>query len=201
MPEQPPLFDKEKTSHARRGKEAEGYLNRTHEIYLRRGQACINKNAERWNYCNANKYAWGEKKAPMIYAKTADGKHFLEKVKSDIDYSGSARGRHIAFDAKQTDEKRFDLNLLERHQEQSLRMVHLSGAIAGVMLYLKSLLRIFFIPYPVLQEAYLQRDFKRGPKSISLEDLEAKAIEIPLKYPFFDWLDVLVPSAGMRDKG
>lgn len=179
------------TTHANLGKDFEADLERTHHMYAIQKRASIERNPEEWRYTSAGQYAKLAQKAPTITAKTANGL-YLVKVRSDVDYSGVAMGRAVAFDAKQIQGKSFPLGNLSEGQLRKLMAMDAAGAIAGIMIrFTDAGGRVFFVPAKVLDDVTIKMLYHGGRKSLALADCEERGIEIPTSRNLIDWLPTI----------
>lgn len=191
--EQQVLPDTKVVSHSNLGKELEDALNRTHHRYAMQRVAHVSQNPKNWAYTSKEKYDYLKQTVKSVVAQTADGK-YLQAKKSNIDFSGNAGARHVAFDAKQTKGKSFPLKNVERHQIEKLLLTEQSGGIAGLIVWLSDVHRVFFVSASMLDKAVIEMLFKQGRSSISLQQFEDEAAEIPVKRDLreVDWLPVIV---------
>lgn len=197
MPIQLVLPNTKHLSHSNRGRELEDMLARTHHYYQIKKTASIRKNPKEWGYAGH-----GERNQILrsgtrsITALTDDGRVLVCR-KSNVDFSGSAlsptgRGINVTFDAKQTAQKRFDLNLVKSHQLQILMEAEMAGSVSGLMIYLSAENRVFFASAGFVFDRTTEMLVRCGAKSISLADLEKHALEIPIRDSIIDWYSVLI---------
>jgi recombination protein U len=176
--EQINLPDIKHVSHSNLGKELEDALNRTHYLYAIQKTAHILQNPKTWVYTNKAKYDYlTSTGAGATVARTGDGK-YLQAKKSNVDFSGNVGAMHVAFDAKQTKGKSFPLKNVERHQIEKLLLTEQTGAIAGLIVWMSDISRVFFIRAAMLNDAVIEMLYKQGRSSISLKQMEEEAIEI-----------------------
>lgn len=188
-------------SHSNLGKELEDALNRTHHHYAVRKIAHITQNPKTWLYSTKSKYDYlVANGAGATVAQIGDGK-YLQAKKSNVDFSGNAGARHIAFDAKQTKGKSFPLKNVERHQAEKLLLTEETGGVAGLMVWLSDISRVFFVGATMLDQAIIEMLFKQGRSSISLAQMEASAIEIPVKKNLteVDWFPLIDQIASKEN--
>lgn len=175
------------------GKAFEMDLERTHQFYQVKKLASIDRNPVEWRYTSPqtyNKYA-NSRGMDRLVARTASGSHLI-KAASDIDYSGVAKGRAVAFDAKETSTKNFPLGNVELHQVNALLNKARCGSIAGLMIRFTSVKRVYFVPVAVVDEAIIKMQFHGGRKSLSLAECAGLGLEIPVSQNLIDWLPVLL---------
>ncbi len=86
------------TTHANRGMTLEKAIEQTCHRYKIRGAACI------------------DKVNPRVIQKREGNRVHLVRLKSTVDFDGVCCGIPVAFDAKQTNEKRLDRDNIHDHQ-------------------------------------------------------------------------------------
>ncbi|SDI18534.1 recombination protein U [Alteribacillus persepolensis] len=148
-----------KVHQGNRGKGFEEVLNTANFQYKNRGIALINK-----------------RPTPIKVLKTK-GVHILKAVwesKSTVDYDGIWKGRSIQFEAKTTNKKRFDLDMLTPGQISFLDQAEKQGAISFVLVEIRPIQSVFLIPNNMVQK-YTRNAQKGGRKSIPLDELEVYA--------------------------
>jgi recombination protein U len=184
-------------NHANLGKIFEKILERTHQVYTLKRLADIDKNPIEWRFTSKSQYDVLRYQRADLVAITNTGR-YIKRVKSDIDFSGTAkmsdgRGISIHFDAKEITRKSFPLANVQAHQVERLLSKQQCGAIAGLMIRFSDLERIFFVSATVVDAAMTAMLCQRGSKSIPLIDCEQKGIEIPnTKLTDCDWHSVLI---------
>ena len=105
-----------------------------------------------------------------VSKKHPGGKVTGQLLQSTVDFIGHYRGRGVAFDAKETQNKTsFPLSNLEQHQYNFLEDYHDSGGMAFLVISFTKLNKFYLLPFPLLRE-YWQRAEDGGPKSIKLID-------------------------------
>ncbi|WP_158738643.1 Holliday junction resolvase RecU [Alteribacillus sp. YIM 98480] len=151
-----------KSGQGKRGMVFEEILNTANLQYKNKGVALISKRA-----------------TPIKVLQTK-GVHILKAVwesKSTVDYDGVYHGRSIQFEAKTSGKKRFDLNMLTDGQIAFLDQAEKQGAISFVLVEIRPMNSVYFIPNNMLQK-YVRDSKKGGRKSIPLDELEIYADEV-----------------------
>lgn len=174
------------------GREFEQMLEQAHEVYATQRIASVRKHPVEWRYTSGAAYDKMSGHRQDLVARTNTGR-YLTRVKSNIDFSGVAAGRHVAFDAKQVSRLNYPLDNLPEHQLNTLLAVAECGAIAGLMIYFSTYERAFFVPANYVDRCCKEMAFGVGKKSISLADCEQNGTEIkssPLIQ--FDWFAAIV---------
>lgn len=176
---------KSKVYTGKRGAAFETLLDYTNQIYANKGRAIINK-----------------RPTPMkIISKTKMGQNIcVFDKKSTVDYDGIYAGRSIQFEAKTTQEKRFDLSMITESQIEFLQKAEQHGAVAFLLVEIRPLRNVYLVPNQMLQ-GYVKRAQKGGRRSIPLDELEvyARIVEsgngLPLDY--LSVVDELIESEAM----
>lgn len=192
-----------RADHSNLGKHWEAELAAAHQWYAAQKWACIVQTPNSWKFIAENDYRRLRQKLPASHLARTDHGRFMQRVKSDVDFTGGGffKNKHffIAFDAKTHAGNRFPLAGVESHQLDKLRNRARCGALGGVMLYLSDHRRAFFIPVSYLDARNetlnsSNRRAKPGTASISVEELEANAVEIfrHRQNMLWDWLPILV---------
>ena len=188
---QPPLPGQKKSAtHSGRGREFEQMLNSTHRFYAFSGLAAIKQNPVEWKYCDRRTFDFLKNSGGDLVAQTNSGR-FIKRVKSQVDFSGVARGRHYEFDAKQTQGKSLPMANVERSQIRHITDAAACGAVAGLMIYFTDLKRVFFLRAEFVGECVENMLFKKARKSISLSQCETSGVEITVRENLVDYLAVL----------
>lgn len=189
-------------NHSKLGDEFEKDLDATHAQYEFRKIAKIDHHPSEWVYIGFdeyNRYLANPKTAPLV-AITGNNRPMKRKA-TNVDFSGVCKtkigiGFSIKFDAKMCGEKRISLDNFTRHQVENLVLSAKCGAIAGFMVNLYMLGKVFFISAEFVQKKQDKNIGKLraapGDGSISLEELEQFAVSIPYSKRFVDWYSVLV---------
>lgn len=190
--------------HSNLGRDWENQLAATHEWYRRQRWADIVKNPSEWKYTGAKEYNSRRLAEPAMVAATGDGLYMI-RVPSDVDYSGGGRGfgKHfsICFDAKTSKQLPVPLKMFKGHQIARVMESARCGSLAGFLLRLSSLDRVFWLPHRVIyfkETVYLKsragRRAKAGTASLTLGELESNCPEVK-KCPangLWDYLKVLL---------
>ncbi len=174
------------------GREFEQMLEQSHEVYLTQGIAAVRKHPIEWRYTSKLVYDKMAGHRQDLVARTNTGR-FLTRVKSNIDFSGVAAGRHVAFDAKQVSRLNYPLDNLPDHQLRTLATVEQCGAISGLMIFFSTYGRAFFVSAGYVDKCCKEMAFGLGKKSISMADCEENGTELkasPLVR--FDWFAALI---------
>lgn len=191
--------------HSNQGKDFEADLDAVHDWYRRQGWADVRKIPHAWQFISEREYLKLQSKPPPSHlAKTEDGR-FMQRVKSDVDFTGGGFFRDfgfgIVFDAKSVKGDRFPLSNLESHQLHKLRERSRCKMLAGIMLRFKDYNRVIFVPYQYLNQRYeywlRSKSGGRaaaGTASVSLADAEQNGVEIfrHKNNMLWDWLPCLV---------
>ena len=92
--------------------------------------------------------------------------------KSTVDFTGNYKGRHIAFDTKETKvDTRFDLSLVKKHQYEYLRDNFIDGGISFLIVSFTTLGDIYLLPIELLDEYWRSLNGKNR-KSIPINEFE-----------------------------
>jgi penicillin-binding protein-related factor A (putative recombinase) len=179
-----------------RGKFWEGVLERTHDVYARRGTGKIYHLPNDWAFCHPATISRLNLPGEM-WARTGAGRT-IRRVKSGPDFVGGFGGRHVEFDAKEFMgasiplEKSFTL-----HQVEKLRQAERSGSLAGFMILAKRTMTAYWLlASQVLRLLDLLRFNQLPCKSLNLAWLDEHAKTLGQVSPvgIFDWAAVLVPE-------
>lgn len=174
-------FKKAKTNHSNRGMSFENIINETNEYYLMHDIAIIHK-----------------KPIPIQIVKVdypsrsgAVIKEAYYKVPSTTDYNGIYKGKYIDFEAKETANKTsFPLSNIHLHQIKHLESTYKHGGISFLLIYFKSLDKIYLLESKYLVEYYLRS--KEGRKSIKFSEIAENGYLIKEGYsPRVDYLKVI----------
>lgn len=168
-----------KRSHAGRGASFEKMLERAHHFYRARRMAVVERNKRVWDYTT-------DKRALLLpkymAARTLDGRHYLTMETSLVDYAGTAKGRSIRFDAKETADASLPLKNLSREQVEELCDHEAAGALAGFMVLFSRTGEVFFVAAVAVRDAQDRVMFQAGkgkyPKSLSLEWMHSHALHV-----------------------
>ena len=174
-------FQKQKTTHSNRGMSFEKMINETNDYYLAHNVAMIHK-----------------KPIPIQIVKVdypsrsgAVIKEAYYKVPSTTDYNGIYKGRHIDFEAKETNNKTsFPFNNIHSHQIEHLNNIHTHGGISFVLIFFKMHDEIYLLESKYLMEFYERS--KTGRKSIAYDEIVEKGHLVKESYaPRIDYLSVV----------
>lgn len=163
---------------ANRGMRFEEAINESNEYYLNKQVAVIHKKPTPIQIVKVD--------YPKRSAATIKEAYFKEA--STTDYNGIYQGYYLDFEAKATQNKTsFPLKNFHSHQIEHMRNCLLQGGICFVLLYFSALKRCFFLDAKTLIEKWDSQEQQR--KSITLNEIEAKGIEITMKIaPRIDYL-------------
>lgn len=147
---------RQKTSHANRGMNFESYIVQPNSRYRLRGIASVDKIA---TPVKILKYAMSGPKKGRI----TDG--FFEQ-KSTVDFIGIYRGKMIAFDAKETQNKTsFPIGNVEEHQVEVLREKNMHRSISFLLVHFQVHQETYILFYEDLEKFWLEAA-KGGRRSI-----------------------------------
>lgn len=203
------LFDV--TDHSNRGLSTEKQLIAAHDYYRLQGIADVVKNPSEWIYISEAEYRRLKEKQERGGIKrgtlaVTDDLRKMRRVPSDVDFAGGGKcsSGHFAicFDAKESAGMRIPLANFKEHQIRRLLQSARCGNIAGFMIRMSDHDRMFFAAAQFIEKRYTDwikqtygnRKAKPGTASISVEELEANAIEIFRHRTggFWDWHGALV---------
>jgi penicillin-binding protein-related factor A (putative recombinase) len=200
--------------HSNLGADWENQLETTHEWYARQRIADVRKVPHSWALIPENEYRKLQLKLPKsMLAQTDDGK-FMQRMKSDVDFTGGGHlggtsrggaivgGRRfsICFDAKQTKDNKFPLGNIEEHQILRLKTRSRCGWVSGALVLFTQFDRAFFISADYLDIRYTRMLARKrgrralpGTASISFADIEQLTIEITRNKSngLWDWLPIV----------
>lgn len=165
-------------SYANRGMSFELIIDRTNQMYERKGIAVINKRPTPVKILGRNQKG-------MIHG-------YLEKP-STVDYDGTFQGKSVVFEAKSVrDLARFDLKNLHAHQVEYLLKCDAAGAISFLLVEFTKHRLTYLMPTQTLNHYWMRgKKGGRGIKSISIEDFEIQAYQVfPGQVPV-DYLKVV----------
>ncbi len=171
-------FIKTKTDHSNRGMSFENIINETNEYYLAHDKAVIHK-----------------KPIPIQIVKVdypsrsgAVIKEAYYKVPSTTDYNGIYKGKYIDFEAKETVNKTsFPLSNIHLHQITHLESIMKHDGISFLLIFFKSLDKIYLLETKYLVEYYNRS--KEGRKSIKYAEIKENGYLIKEGYsPRVDYL-------------
>lgn len=168
-----------KTGHGQRGMGFQKMLDRAHGAYRHAGLAVVERNERVWSYTTP-----GRANALPVFmaARTLDGARFLVMETSQVDYGGTARGRSLRFDAKETARASIPLDQFTRNQVQELCDHERSGALAGFLVHFSRTGQVFWVAASRVREAQDRVLFQLGrgthPKSLSPEWMADNAVHV-----------------------
>lgn len=184
-------------SKANLGREFEQMLERTHDVYAELKLASMKKHPVEWKYTSAEAYNTLRSYRQDLAARTNTGR-YIARIRSYIDFSGVARGRFVAFDAKQVSRYNFPLVDLRSHQLARLVGAEQCGGIAGLMIRFTSYKRIFFVPALYVDQVNTAMA-DGGKKSISLDDCVTYGTEIHCSPTVeVDWCSALITERSSK---
>jgi len=183
MPEdQQKLFNR--ADHANLGRDWENELSAVHDWYRLSGKADIVKNPSDWVFISNNDYQKKSSKYALSMFALTDSGTRLMRSRSDVDFSGGGKGFSICFDAKSSKGKLFPLSNVSPHQIARLKQSARCGTIAGFMIRMKDLDRVFFCPVAYMDSRFTKwqrqsgKRVKAGIASLSIDDLTNLTVEI-----------------------
>lgn len=168
-----------KQGHGGRGTDFEKMIERAHSFYRRRGMAVVERNKRVWDYTTEGR---ARSLPAFMAARTLDGRNHLVMENSQVDYSGTAGGRSIRFDAKETAEASIPLRYLKADQVKELCDHELAGALAGFLIHFSRTGEVFWVKASQVRAAQdlvlFQVGKGRHPKSLSLEWMGEHALAV-----------------------
>lgn len=170
------------STYSNRGMSLEQDLNETNIYYLSKGIASIHKKPTPIQIVRVD---YPKRSAAVI-------KEAYFKQASTTDYNGVYRGRHIDFEAKETNNKTsFPLQNFHEHQIQHMEQVLAHGGIIFVIIKFTQLNEVY-----LLEGIHLFHFWKRyksgGRKSISKEEINQYAHFVTTKFhPRLDFLKII----------
>lgn len=169
-------------SYSNRGKTLEDELNDSNEYYLSRNIAAIHQKPVPIQVVNVNYPSRSAAVITEAYYRTP----------STTDFNGVWQGKHIDFEAKETQSKTsFPLQNIHEHQIEHMKHVTKQSGIAFLIVRFSSLDRYFIVPYAIIKNKW-DRMKAGGRKSIALTEFEKESIEIKLGFmPSLDYLSAL----------
>ncbi|XFA99310.1 Holliday junction resolvase RecU [Candidatus Izemoplasma sp. B36] len=159
------------TSSANRGMNFESMINRTNEFYRDNDIAVIYKKPIPIQIVSVDYKRRSAAKITEAYYK----------LPSTTDYNGIYKGRYIDFEAKETKSKTsFPIKNIHEHQVNHLNNVKKHGAISFIIVYFKTIERIYLMDSDKVSFYYKRA--KTGKKSIALSEFEENAYLIKEGY-------------------
>lgn len=136
---------------ANRGQELEDMINRTNERYDFLKEANIQKIPTPVKVLDLNQ-------------KTGKIRSGFYEAKSTVDYKGTAAGKSISFEAKQTNIKtRFDLSNISDHQYDDLEKTDQQNGVAFVIVRFTKLDENYYLPFEELKHWIFDKERKSIP--------------------------------------
>jgi recombination protein U len=198
----------QRADHSNRGREWENQLKAVHDWYRLAGKADVIQNPNEWSFISpTTKRSTAHRYDKGTFATTDDGR-LLMRQQSDVDFSGGGKGFAVCFDAKTCAVDRFPIDSFREHQILRLRQSSRCGTIAGFLIRMSSVDRVFWIPADYAENRYFK--WKTAPRSrgttktrgrvaagvgsLSIEDLEGHGIEVTRNKVngLWDWLAVVL---------
>lgn len=168
-----------KEGHGQRGMAFQRMLDRAHRTYRHARLAVIERNERVWSYTAE---ARARALPAFMAARTLDGTRFLVMETSQVDYAGTARGRSIRFDAKETARASIPLDQFTRAQVEELCDHERAGALAGFLVHFARTGQVFWVTASRVREAQDRVIFQVGrgkhPKSLSPEWMVEQAVHV-----------------------
>ncbi|MGL4662709.1 MAG: Holliday junction resolvase RecU [Culicoidibacterales bacterium] len=175
------------TSFHGRGARFEDTINRANMYYITNQIASIHKKPTPIQVVSVNYPKRSAAKIVEAYYKTP----------STTDYNGVYRGKHIDFEAKETENKtRFPLQNIMEHQIEHLKLVALCGGISFLLISFSKLDRIFLLDASFISKELQQKSY------IPLSFIEEFGIEIEhsnqLYLNYLHAVDILLDQKGVK---
>lgn len=169
-------------SFSNRGKTLEDELNEANDYYLELGHAVIHKKPVPVQIVRVE---YPSRSAAVI-------KEAYFRAPSTTDYNGVWNGKHIDFEAKETENSTsFPLKNIHDHQVHHMAQVRKHDGLAFLIIRFSSLDRYFILSFEAF-EVYWNRMMEGGRKSVALVEIEENGIEIkPGAFPRIDYLPQL----------
>lgn len=147
-----------------RGMYAEELVNRTNSYYYDRSVALIEK-----------------RYLPIKLLKDLGNGKIIGKLlaKSYVDYCGIYQGIHLEFEVKQTNERNFNLSLIQEHQLRHLINVNNHHGVAFLIIYFNCVEKFYFVPIKWILN--WMNEFKSN--TIKYEYIVEHCQEIEISYP------------------
>lgn len=166
-------------SQAGRGASFEKMIERAHHSYRVRGLAVVERNKRVWDYTSKAK---AEAVPEFMAAATLDGRHHLKMEASLVDFAGTARGRSLRFDAKETGKPSIPLDAFTRHQVEELCDHERADGLAGFLVHFTLTGEVFWVQASKVRRAQdlvlFQKGRGRHPKSFGMEWMRAEALHV-----------------------
>jgi len=180
-PNKKQIFKKQTENHSKRGMSFENLINESNEYYLSNNIAVIHK-----------------KPIPIQIVKVdypsrsgAVIKEAYYKVPSTTDYNGIYKGKHIDFEAKETNNKTsFPLSNIHSHLIKHLISIEENGGISFILIFFKILDEIYLLETKYLKD-FVTRSIK-GRKSITYDEIKEYGYPVKEGYaPRIEYLNVI----------
>lgn len=168
-------------SYSNRGMKFEEMINETNTYYLAHNMAIIHKKPIPIQIVKVD---YPSRQGAVI-------KEAYYKIPSTTDYNGIFEGKHIDFEAKETNNKTsFPIKNIHPHQIDHLLNIERHGGIAFVLIHFRLYEEIYLLEASKLKQ-YEERSFK-GRKSIHRDELKEDGYLIKESYaPRVDYLSVV----------
>jgi recombination protein U len=165
--------------HGERGMAFQRMLDRAHRTYRLAGAAVVERNERVWNYTTERR---ARGLPGFMAAKTLDGARYLMMETSQVDYAGTARGRSVRFDAKETARASIPLDQFTRAQVEELCDHERTGALSGFLVHFSRTGQVFWVAASRVRTAQDRVLFQVGrgthPKSLSPEWLAEHGLHV-----------------------
>ncbi|WP_026694859.1 Holliday junction resolvase RecU [Peribacillus kribbensis] len=171
-----------KMNFSNRGMTLEDDINASNEYYLANGTAVVHKKPTPVQIVNVH---YPKRSAAVI-------KEAYFKQASTTDYNGVYRGRHLDFEAKETQNpSSFPLKNFHTHQIEHMKGILKQGAISFIILRFTATEEIYLMKAENLI-SFWERMSEGGRKSITKAEVEACSQKIPLGFqPRIDYIKVI----------
>lgn len=173
-------------SFSNRGMSFEEMINKSNEYYLEKNIAVIHKKP---TPVQIVKVDYPRRSAAVI-------KEAYFKQASTTDYNGVYKGHYIDFEAKETKNKTsFPLSNIHEHQISHMKQCTQQNGVAFLLIFFSQLKRCFLLEGPILFNCWDTQS--NGKKSIPLDFLEKKAVEVEIAYaPQINYITALEKILG-----
>lgn len=176
-----------KSSFGNRGKTLEDDLNDTNEYYVANGIAVVHKKPTPIQIVDVH---YPKRSAAVI-------KEAYFKQASTTDYNGVYKGKHLDFEAKETQNPTsFPLKNFHEHQIQHMKSIDQQGGVAFVIIRFSTTDEIYLMELGHLTK-FWNRMNEGGRKSITKTEVESCSKRIPLGFhPRIDYIKVVDSILG-----
>jgi len=169
-------------SSAKRGMSLENLLNQTNEYYLAHDIACIHKKPTPIQVVRVDYKKRSTAKIVEAYYSTP----------STTDYNGVFKGKHIDFEAKQTNLASLPLHNFHLHQIEHMEHIIKQNGICFVIIYYAKFERVFLVPALEIIRLYRNNQFAQKKKPISITLADEIGFEITGNgFPLIDYLKIV----------